>query len=48
VGQEKDEKESRTRFKAKVDLVAIKGDKTLADMAEHFDVHPNQISDWKQ
>ena len=29
-------------------LAAIKGDKTLAELAEHFDVHPNQISDWKQ
>jgi transposase-like protein len=29
-------------------LAAIKGDKTLAELAEHFDVHPNQISEWKQ
>ncbi len=35
-------------FKAKVALVAIKGDKTLAELSEHFDVHPNQISEWKQ
>ena len=35
-------------FKAKVALAAIKGDRTMAELAEHFDVHPNRISDWKQ
>ena len=35
-------------FKAKVALAAIKGDKTMAELVEHFDVHPSQISDWKQ
>ena len=35
-------------FKAKVALAAIKGDKPLAELSEHFDVHPNQISEWKQ
>jgi len=35
-------------FKAKVALAAIKGDKTMAELAEHFDIHPNQISEWKQ
>ena len=34
-------------FKAKVALVAIKGDRTLAQLAEQFDVHPNQITSWK-
>jgi transposase len=34
-------------FKAKVALAAIKGDKTLAELAEKFDVHANQIVQWK-
>ena len=34
-------------FKAKVALAAIKGDRTLAQLAEQFDVHPNQITQWK-
>ena len=34
-------------FKAKVALAAIKGEKTLADLAQQFDVHPNQITQWR-
>jgi transposase len=34
-------------FKAKVALAAIKGDKTLSELAEQFDVHANQITQWK-
>jgi transposase len=34
-------------FKAKVALAAIKGEKTLAELAEQFDIHANQITQWK-
>ena len=35
-------------FKAKAAVAAIKGDRTLAELAEQFDVHQNQIQDWKK
>ena len=34
-------------FKAKVALAATKGDKTLAQLSQQFDIHQNQIVDWK-
>ncbi len=34
-------------FEAKVALAAIKGEKTLAELAQFFDVHANQVTTWK-
>jgi transposase len=34
-------------FKAKAALAAIKGEKTLSELAQQFDVHANQIKQWR-
>jgi transposase-like protein len=34
-------------FKSKVALAAIKGEHTITELSQRFDVHPNQITQWK-
>lgn len=35
-------------FKAKVALEAVKGERTLSELASHFTLHPDQIQQWKK
>jgi putative transposase len=36
------------QFKAKVALEAIRGDRTLAELAARYEVHPTQIGQWRK
>ena len=44
----KGRKNHSARFKSKVALEAVKGLKTLSELASKYEVHPNQIRKWKQ
>ena len=45
--EQKTTRDHNQAFKAKVALAAIKGEKTLVELLQDFDVHPNQIKQWR-
>ena len=45
---EKNRKTFTAQFKAKVALEAIRGTKTVNEIAQEFGVHPTQVSQWKK
>jgi len=44
----KKQRQFSTEYKARVALEAIKGRKTISQIASEFDVHPSQITSWKR
>ena len=40
-------KKFSNEFKAKVAMAALKGDKTMAELAGEFEVHPTQVTAWR-
>ena len=40
-------KQFTNEFKAKVAMAALKGDKTMSELASEFEVHPTQVSAWR-